>query len=48
MCGVQGGFVLPLQMAVLVQTVLPAQYAFVAHTMNPVTGVPLLAVCVYC
>ncbi len=27
-----------LQMAVLCQPVVPAQYAFVAHTTNPVTG----------
>ena len=28
-----------LQMAVLCQEVVPAQYAFVAHTTNPTTGV---------
>ena len=27
-----------LQMAVLAQEVVPAQYAFVAHTTNPLTG----------
>ena len=27
-----------LQMAVLCQSVIPAKYAFVAHTTNPVTG----------
>lgn len=30
-----------LQMAVLCQPVIPAQYAFVAHTTNPVTGASL-------
>ena len=29
-----------LQMAVLCQPVIPAKYAFVAHTINPVTGAP--------
>lgn len=34
-----------LQMAVLCQEVVPAQYAFVAHTTNPTTGVRLVNIC---
>ena len=32
----------PLQMAVLCQPVVPARYAFVAHTSNPITRARLL------
>ena len=34
-----------LQMAVLCQEVVPAQYAFVAHTTNPTTGERLVNMC---
>lgn len=37
--GVAGAAPADLQMAVLAQGVLPAEYAWVAHTTNPVTGV---------